>query len=193
MEDIFLSVLTWRSGAYEIGVLGSCVLFGVLTAQCYVYFTRFPDDSAKIKALVGFVWLCETADAICITAALYSYTVMWYGDPESLLRTPSTLATSIFFHGVISCSVQGFFAFRIYIVSKKLYIPCVCWMLGFLRFLGDTGLFATGLRTTLLNSYYAQQGWLITATWSLSVANDVLIAVTLASLLYRQRSIAHTR
>ncbi|KAJ7788663.1 hypothetical protein B0H14DRAFT_3503961 [Mycena olivaceomarginata] len=45
-----------NTGAYEIGVLLSYVLFGVTTTQAYLYYTRFPEDSRKLKALVVFVW-----------------------------------------------------------------------------------------------------------------------------------------
>jgi hypothetical protein len=40
------------AGASEIGVLFSYVLFGVMTTQTYIYYSRFPDDSRKLKALV---------------------------------------------------------------------------------------------------------------------------------------------
>lgn len=40
------------SGALQIGVLVSYVLFGVTTTQAYIYYDRFPDDSPKLKALV---------------------------------------------------------------------------------------------------------------------------------------------
>jgi hypothetical protein len=29
------------------------MLFGVTTTQAYIYYSRFPDDSRKLKALVG--------------------------------------------------------------------------------------------------------------------------------------------
>jgi hypothetical protein len=40
------------AGAVEIGVLVSYVLFGVTITQTYIYYSRFPDDSRKLKALV---------------------------------------------------------------------------------------------------------------------------------------------
>jgi hypothetical protein len=39
-------------GALQIGVLISYVLFGVTTTQTYIYYSRFPDDSPKLKAFV---------------------------------------------------------------------------------------------------------------------------------------------
>ncbi|KAJ7222165.1 hypothetical protein GGX14DRAFT_428160, partial [Mycena pura] len=131
-------------GAYQIGVLVSYGLFGVVTTQTYTYFTRFPDDSVETKTLVGFLWLCEAVHALCIAATLYSYTITGYGDPKRLLHAPSTLFIAIFFSGIIDGSVQSFFALRIYLLSRKVYIPCICWVLSFLRILGTTVAFVEG-------------------------------------------------
>jgi hypothetical protein len=40
------------AGVLQIGVLISYALFGVTTTQTYIYYSRFPDDSLKLKALV---------------------------------------------------------------------------------------------------------------------------------------------
>ncbi|KAJ6572234.1 hypothetical protein B0H19DRAFT_1231766 [Mycena capillaripes] len=85
-------------GALQIGVLVSYVLFGVTTTQTYIYYSRFPEDSRKLKALVGFVWLCELAQALCIGHALYVYTISDYTQPERLLgAAPKSLDTAIVF------------------------------------------------------------------------------------------------
>jgi hypothetical protein len=39
-------------GAYEIGVLMSYAFFGMTTTQTYIYYSRFADDSRKLKSLV---------------------------------------------------------------------------------------------------------------------------------------------
>ncbi|KAJ7196413.1 hypothetical protein GGX14DRAFT_673314 [Mycena pura] len=185
--------LSFNLGAYLIGVLVSYLLLGVLVAQTYLYFTRFPDDSAKIRVLVVLVLLCEAAQAICIAAALYSYAITGYGNPECLLRAPWTLLAAILFTGIICALVQGFFAFRIYALSKKLYVPCLCWILSVLRVVAVTAVLATGLRMVTMTSFEVHWGWLFVAFWSPAVANDLLVAVTQAFLLYRQRRNAHAR
>jgi adenine-specific DNA glycosylase len=46
------SILATSLGALQIGIFVSHVLFGVTTTQTYIYYTRFPEDSPKLKALV---------------------------------------------------------------------------------------------------------------------------------------------
>ncbi|KAJ7842410.1 hypothetical protein B0H13DRAFT_2365247 [Mycena leptocephala] len=181
-------------GATEIGVLFSYVLFGVMTTQTYIYYSRFPDDSRKLNALVTFIWLCEFAHMVCAGQALYVYTISDYGHPERLLGpAPKSHATANFFSSVIGACVQGFFSYRIYAFSKKLFIPSLTWVMGFLRLLIGTAIFCTTLRMTSVHDFETQWGWLLAASWSVSAVNDVTITATLATILLYQRTNAQKR
>ncbi|KAJ7850998.1 hypothetical protein B0H13DRAFT_2360417 [Mycena leptocephala] len=181
-------------GAYQIGVLVSYVLFGVTTTQTYIYFSRFSEDSPKLKALVAFVWVCEVAHALCIGHTLYTITISDYMHPERLAgAAPISLEMAVLFHGIIASCVQCYFAFRIYKFSQSLYIPIFCWAMSFLRMLGDIGIVVTAVPMTALGTYEVQFRWLVTALWSVSTVNDFTITATLVSLLYIQRSNAQRR
>ncbi|KAJ6593203.1 hypothetical protein B0H19DRAFT_1089389 [Mycena capillaripes] len=194
MEPVFVFDPNPTIGALQIGVLASYVLFGVTTTQTYIYYNRFPDDYLKLKTLVSFVWLCELAHAICIAHTLYTYTISNYGHPERLIqRAPESLEAGIFFSGVVTASVQAFFSFRIYALSHKLYIPLITWTLSFLRFVLSTVVFTSGLGMIDMASYEARWGWLAITLWSVSAANDLLIAATLVFILAHRRSNVHQR
>ncbi|KAJ7232209.1 hypothetical protein B0H12DRAFT_194523 [Mycena haematopus] len=177
-------------GALQIGVLISYMGFGVTTTQTYYYYSRFPDDPWKLKAFVAFVWMCEFAHAICIGHTVYTYTTTDYGHPERLiLPVPKSLEVAgIFFSGIIAASVQSFFSYRIYVLAKSLYIPCVTWTLALLRCALSMVGFASGIRMVSLPSYEAQWGWFAIILWSVSSANDVIIAATLVYLFSRRRN-----
>ncbi|KAJ7044032.1 hypothetical protein C8F04DRAFT_1389444 [Mycena alexandri] len=154
-------------GVYEIGVLISYVLLGVATTQTYIYYTRFPDDSIKLKTLVAVVWLCEVAHAGCLGHALYTYTITAYMHPDAFVRAPVALGVAVLFAGIIRACVQG--------------------SASFLRLLGSIVAFVMELHSTSLADYEAQWWWLFTTVWSLSVANDVTITATLVIVLRRRR------
>ncbi|KAF7355528.1 hypothetical protein MSAN_01469800 [Mycena sanguinolenta] len=176
-------------GALEIGVLVSYVLFGITTVQTYIYSTRFPDDPWKLKAFVAFVWLCEFAHAICIGHTVYTYTITDYGHPERLLLpVPKSLEVAVFFSGIIAASVQCFFSRRIYVLSESLYIPCFTWILALLRCALSVVAFVSGIRMDALRSYESHWGWLAITLWTVSAANDVIIAATLVYLFSRRRN-----
>ncbi|KAJ7323976.1 hypothetical protein DFH08DRAFT_968981 [Mycena albidolilacea] len=182
-------------GAYQIGVLVSYVLFGVATAQTYMYFSHFPEDSPKLKALVAFVWVCEMGFTVCIGYALYEYTIIGYGRPEIIFDSSRarSLDMAYLFDGSIAASVQGFFSYRIYALSRKLYIPIVIWTLILLRLLACVMLCVEGLEATSIATYQIQWEWLVTSLSSVSTVNDCVITVTLCILLHKQRTNAYKR
>jgi len=87
----------------------------------------------------------------------------------------------------MSFMLQGFFGFRIYAFSKKLYIPIVTWVMAFLRFLITVVVFFAGLEMKSLPSFLARWEWIATTGWSIGTANDLLITTTLVVLLHRRR------
>ncbi|KJA16956.1 hypothetical protein HYPSUDRAFT_71025 [Hypholoma sublateritium FD-334 SS-4] len=74
-------------GAAFIGFFFSCVVFGMLTMQVFVYFQRFPKDRIPYKALRSSRScgipdrLLELTDQIFIGYSIYFYTVINYLDP----------------------------------------------------------------------------------------------------------------
>jgi hypothetical protein len=59
MDSVVPSDLAASLGAVQIGVFVSHVLFGVTTTQTYIYYSRFPEDSQKIKSFGA----CKTSRA----------------------------------------------------------------------------------------------------------------------------------
>ncbi|KAJ7780114.1 hypothetical protein DFH07DRAFT_463512 [Mycena maculata] len=195
-------------GALQIGVLVSYFLFGLTTAQVYAYYGRFPKDPSRMKWLVAGVWLCELAHATCIGHALYVMTIIEYGQPQLLAELPRSLGISALFNGIIAfcgvfsfhlinpgpktaTSVQGFFSFRIYRLSKSLYIPCFTWMLSFLFLSATAVVFSVGLPKIPFTTYEAEWSWLFYTMWGIAAGNDSAIALTLVFWLYPRRDKSH--
>ncbi|KAF8195305.1 hypothetical protein K438DRAFT_1968616 [Mycena galopus ATCC 62051] len=200
-------------GAYQVGVLIAFVLFGIMTTQMYIYYNRFPDDNPRLKILVTTAWygalssphihtfkhgyvsrVIELAHAICIANVLYTWTILEFGSPALVFgRPPKALALSALFAGLVEACVQGFFAYRIYTLSRSIYIPLLICLLASLQLAGSITITITGCQTPSLLSFLAQWGWLLTTDWSISAGNDVLVTVSLLTILIRHRSNALTR
>ncbi|KAJ7832643.1 hypothetical protein B0H14DRAFT_3463255 [Mycena olivaceomarginata] len=192
MASTVLINLNTTIGAYQIGVLVSYILFGVATAQTYMYFSHFPEDSPKLKA---FGCICLMGFTVCIGYALYEYTIIGYGRPEIVFDSSRarSLDMAHLFDGSIAASVQGFFSYRIYALSRKLYIPIVIWTLMLLRLLACVMLCVEGFKVTSIATYQIQWEWLVTSLSSVSTMNDCVITVTLCILLRKQRTNAYKR
>ncbi|KAJ7181523.1 hypothetical protein C8R43DRAFT_969446 [Mycena crocata] len=180
-------------GALLVGTLVSYTLFGVTTTQAYIYYGRYPKDPTRMKALVTAVWLGEFGHLICVGQAMYVMVITNYGHPERLDRIPNSLFASTFIGAVVSAGIQSFFAYRIYVLSKSWWIPCICWAMSLFRVVpSNVAVFAFGIREPIAE-FIAKWNWLFIAVWTVSAANDVLIAGTLVFLLYHERSRALKR
>ncbi|KAJ7052242.1 hypothetical protein C8F01DRAFT_625760 [Mycena amicta] len=178
-------------GALLIGGLASTLLFGVTSGQFYFYYTHFPED-AVIKAMVSFVWLAEATHVGCVFHTLYTWLVTDYGHPESLLeRPPHSFLAFTFLAGIITACVQVFFSYRIYVLSRSIIIPCLAYTLSFGRFIISMVVFSITLSTPSIGEFITRWNKLSVTIWSLSAAEDIIITVTLVSLLRMQRGRMH--
>ncbi|KAF7296353.1 hypothetical protein HMN09_01105400 [Mycena chlorophos] len=182
-------------GALLIGLVLSAVLFGVSTVQVYIYHGRFPDDRVRLKALVAFLWLMEGAHLGMITNLAYTWMVTDFGQPELMLgRIPRSLSGTIIVTSVISVTVQGFFSYRIYALSRSWLATVFSYSITLVRLGLGTSIFALSLTAPSLAAFNAQYQWLLITLWSLTAAGDITITLALVYLLWRQRSkvMSHT-
>lgn len=89
--------------------------------------------------------------------------------------------------------VQGFFSFRIYSLSRKVYIPLFIWIMSFWRLLSGILVLTGTLQSSNVEGAEGQWGWALLASWSVSAANDLAITVALVTILIRQRTYAQKR
>jgi len=171
-------------GVMEIGVFFSLVLFGIVVMQGYVYFHNCRSDRAGLKLLVGSLLFFELCHSVASCHAIYYFTVVLAGIPELKKAANSySLSLTPVFETIITALVQGFFAYRIRLLSGRLHISLVCWVLCFLRFVGGIAMATEGfLDIPKEPDYFHLQdtyGWLITSALNVGVVLDLLITVSL--------------
>ncbi|KAJ7039745.1 hypothetical protein C8F04DRAFT_1254566 [Mycena alexandri] len=180
--------LSTTLGAIEVGAVVCYFLFGVLTSQVYAYSRRFPTDSAKLKTLVTVVWLMQLGQIVCVGSGLFTYTISNYGHPETVVGPlPKSLAGGVLLGAIVIICVQGFFSFRLYAFSKRLFVPIFIWVVVSVRFIGGMTVMVTALRMNSIFEYEIQWGWLITVFWGLSAVSDLSITWALVALFLSQR------
>ncbi|KAF8202050.1 hypothetical protein K438DRAFT_1671139, partial [Mycena galopus ATCC 62051] len=89
--------------------------------------------------------------------------------------------------------VHGFFAFRIYALTKQVYIPSILWLIATLLLLSGIGVFAASLRATSLGTFVIQWEWLFITVCGLGAATSLGNTTTLVAFLHIQRPQAHKR
>lgn len=114
-------------GAMHIGLVTSTAIYGVTCLQVYIYFTENASkDRLLLKYFVVLLLALDTLHLALITHVLYFYTVTNFGDYERLQTIIWSLEIQLLVGNLLTVCVQGFFAWRLYILSqrKSLWLPC---------------------------------------------------------------------
>ncbi|KAF8531408.1 hypothetical protein JB92DRAFT_2851853 [Gautieria morchelliformis] len=90
--------------------------------QVYLYFQTFPKDRRFIKCLVYGLYVIEWSQTCSATYDAFQWFVNGWGDNELLCRLNTTYLNVIIFPSMVAATVQVFFGWRIWILSKSLYV-----------------------------------------------------------------------
>ncbi|KAJ7461958.1 hypothetical protein FB451DRAFT_1404453 [Mycena latifolia] len=103
------------AGPLFIGAILVWALFGSLTIQLYDYHnTSRSSDRVSIQILVYIVFLVELLQTVLITHTSWVTLIANWGDIAALISTPWSSATTPVLNGIVSASVQCFFAWRVW-------------------------------------------------------------------------------
>ncbi|BGP44083.1 hypothetical protein JCM10450v2_008300 [Rhodotorula kratochvilovae] len=110
----------------------ACLLYGILLYLAAAYFTRFGStDRLAFKLLVGFLTLSALADTMVDCAWAWTYTVNAFTDPTVLAVFPWTFTAYAVLAGPNVFLAQGFFTWRVWIISnrKNWWLPSIMLLL----------------------------------------------------------------
>lgn len=110
-------------GPILLGQLFAWGLLGILVVQLYLYASNFPDDRRWIKCLAWTVFLADVVMTILGTHFAYSNLAIEWGDLDSLVVVPWSMPPQPVICGLITCTVQLFYCWRIWFLSKNKYLP----------------------------------------------------------------------
>ncbi|KAK0236478.1 hypothetical protein EDD85DRAFT_954346 [Armillaria nabsnona] len=111
------------SGPIIVSYLLNWGLFGTLSVQLYLYYLAFPNDRRFIKYLVYGIYIIEFVQTMLITYDGFSTFGYGFGDMDALTRVDFYALTVPITGAIATCVGQGFYAYRIFILSKSRIIP----------------------------------------------------------------------
>ncbi|KZP20566.1 hypothetical protein FIBSPDRAFT_742198 [Athelia psychrophila] len=175
-------------GATLIGVILASALWGVTCVQVWMYYTNYPKDPWHLKALVAAVFISDTVHEILICHSIYTYLVTNFGNGAELGIIVWSILIEVLFSVSIILRSRSFLALRVWKFSgKNMYITAVVVLLVVGEFISV--LYYTG-RAYNLKTYAelaALQGPSMTIN-ALGAAGDVVIAVSLCTMLHKSRT-----
>ncbi|KAJ6512514.1 hypothetical protein C8R45DRAFT_960608 [Mycena sanguinolenta] len=175
------------TGPMVLGFMWSYMAYGVLIVQIYMYLEAFPDDRIGLKVLVWVMFFFETFFTVLLTIAAWSMFGSGWGDVHVLLQLNWSWGLLPLISGILSALAQGFYIWRIWHITRKLWwpVPIALTVVG-----QYVGLWWFGIKwniahwhTSVLSSLSDQ----VTVWLAGSAVVDVLITIALTSTFYRRK------
>ncbi|KAJ7467570.1 hypothetical protein FB451DRAFT_1401572 [Mycena latifolia] len=116
-------------------------LFGALTVQLYLYYEAFPHDRLPTKCLVYGVYAIELVETILITHDAFASFGYGFGSLAALTRIDFDWLDIPIMSGLVAFLGQSFYAYRVYVLSKSLFVPVLILIVSLTS---SVGAFLTG-------------------------------------------------
>lgn len=176
------------AGPLLLGYLFHWGLFGVLSVQLYTYYVSFPNDGRITKTLVYATYCLEVVQTILLTRDCWKTFAEGFGN---LLAVDSThliwLAAPVFI-GIVSCPVQIYYAYRVYVLSRSRVLCAVICVFALLQ--GSSAI-AEGVAGYQIGNFHdlAKYSFVSCSIWLAgSAACDSIITCSMVYLLLKRNS-----
>ncbi|KJA27688.1 hypothetical protein HYPSUDRAFT_868696 [Hypholoma sublateritium FD-334 SS-4] len=113
-----------------LGVMVNWILFGILSMQFYLYYIAFPKDHRALKFIVCAQLLLETAQTGMFTHDIIQHFTLGYTDPAGLNEVGTLWLSITLVIGLIAFINQGFYCYRIGVLTKSKYAVVLISMLS---------------------------------------------------------------
>ncbi|KII85309.1 hypothetical protein PLICRDRAFT_701457 [Plicaturopsis crispa FD-325 SS-3] len=175
---------------YLLGALLNWALLGCLSVQVYIYSLSSSSDGRGLKTLVYGVYTLDVFQTAFATYNAWMQLIWALGNFETLLDYIWSLSAVQILAGILSCTVQCFFARRIWILKHTAMMRRIVVCIVVLAFLQCFGVIAfTALRVdTDIKPVFAQQMVAPMIWLAGSFICDVLIVGSMLSILKEARS-----
>ncbi|KAF8199294.1 hypothetical protein K438DRAFT_1717576 [Mycena galopus ATCC 62051] len=122
-------------GGWDIGISGDLLLQGIIFAQFAHYTTLYKNDILLLRAFVWGLLFLTTLKSVQGLATIWIQNIQHIMDVEgavALFQTAWFLQINVSFVAVIAFYVQMFFCYRLWVISKNIYmVALISVLFGF--------------------------------------------------------------
>ncbi|QRV79274.1 hypothetical protein RhiJN_07289 [Ceratobasidium sp. AG-Ba] len=172
------------TGPLLLGYLFNWGLFGILIVQVYIYYLSFPNDSRVIKSLVYGLFFVDCVQTALTTHNAWHFLSRGWGDLHVLDDPGWSWIAVPLLSGIVSATVQLFFAWRIWVLSKS--IPLAGLIVSIAVAQGLCAMYS-GIKFAILNDITKIASLFPSATVWLggSALCDFIITISMVTFLAR--------
>ncbi|KAF8918109.1 hypothetical protein CPB85DRAFT_112786 [Mucidula mucida] len=176
------------TGPLVLGHFFNWGLFGALTVQSYIYYLAFPRDRWLAKSIVASVYSLELIQTVLATRDAFRNFGTGWGDMTDLNEVGFLWFSVPVMGSIIGFVAQLFFAWRIWILSSRLYIPVIICLLSATQCIAGVW---SGIYSHIIGVFsdIPEHTFVSTSLWLGGTALcDVIVAFSMMYYLNRSRT-----
>lgn len=174
-------------GGMLIGTFFNLILWGVSITQTYLYFGVYKRDRIFIRVFVGLIFFADSLQAVFTMVYMYQTLITHFGEEHALTNATWVFSTDPVLTGIVGGSIQLFFAWRIYVLTKSWILLGAVSLFSIATMLAGIG---TGIAAHIVPVFADFQRFkpAVIIWLAASAASDILIAITLAWYLRNHKT-----
>ncbi|KAI6041386.1 hypothetical protein EDC04DRAFT_1278306 [Pisolithus marmoratus] len=163
---------------FFIGVAISILLCGIIITQTYLYFSAYKGDRLWMKIFIAFLFFANTVSSIFDVTYVRHTFGNHFGDSSWLAQKSWVFATGSAIAGIISGPVQLLFAWKVYNLSRNVF---VVFAIVFYSSVGMLGALGTTIAVMIAPHVVAFQKFkaIVITQLASSACADLIIAMAL--------------
>jgi len=174
-------------GPSLIGVFLNIFLYGIMVAQCFMYYSKYQKDKLWVQALVLVLLLSDTINCVFDVWWIYDTLITNFGNFDALGRGNWVFATDPAMVGINATIVQLFFAWRVKVLTNKTWVVSAIVFTSFGSFIGSFATAAAVHWVPRFQDFQKVQG-LVSLWLGSTAACDVAITIALTWHLQRHKT-----
>ncbi|KAJ7187272.1 hypothetical protein C8R46DRAFT_1207231 [Mycena filopes] len=173
------------TGPLVLGYMLSYLFYGILIVQVYMYCELFPRERRAIKAVVFVMFTLETIFTFFTAIAAWNQYGPGWGDIDSILFIDWSWDPLPALNGTLAAIAQGFYIWRIWTLTKSIWMPIVIGFMAMSFYYGIATAVAGGSVEVLFSLSVEITLWLVG-----SAVADFLITVSLVWIFLSRKKTA---
>ncbi|THH20335.1 hypothetical protein EW146_g1021 [Bondarzewia mesenterica] len=140
-ENVLPNFARTVQGPTLIGVFFNLMLYGIFLSQAHIYFSNYKSDQRWFKIFIGSLVILETVNSIFAMYYSYDRLVNNFGNMNAQAVSNWAFGISPLTNGIIGMGVQLFFAWRVRVLTTKVWAMVLIAFLSIISCLGAISIF----------------------------------------------------
>ncbi|KAK0432872.1 hypothetical protein EV421DRAFT_1910578 [Armillaria borealis] len=186
-----MSVASTSQGPMLVGHMLNVLLMGVVLVQVYIYMITYEKrDKLWLKAFVLFLLIINLLNTVTQFIYMYNALIIHFMDPEYLAKVTAVFAISGALTGVISGSVQLFFAWRVKILTSNIWLVAIVCATALAGTTGSIGSTIEAVKIGTFLRFQDIKAWVILWLVATCVADTLITVILVWHLVCASLSVA---